>query len=130
MWKNEYLKNLPTFTGKSSDKGINVGSMVLVEDEGPKIGWPLGIVEKVYPGRDNIVRQVDVKTQRGVITRPIQRLRSLEVTHSTPSKATSQTHDTDTNSSEENDNQEDVVKVKTVTTMRGRTVKRRDILDL
>ena len=52
---------------------------MLIEDEGPRIGWPLGVIETVYPGKDGLVRKVDVKTARGTFSRSVQRLRKLEI---------------------------------------------------
>lgn len=43
------------------------------------MSWPIGRVLEVYPGKDNIVTSVKVKTSRGVILRPIQKLHDLEV---------------------------------------------------
>lgn len=40
--------------------------------------WPLAKVEEVYPGKDGQIRVVKLKTTKGVLIRPIQRLISLE----------------------------------------------------
>ena len=78
-WSEDYLKNLPPFRGQASETEIKVGTVVLIEDEGPRIGWPLGVIETVYPGKDGLVRKVDVKTARGTFSRSVQRLRKLEI---------------------------------------------------
>ena len=43
----------------------------------------MGIVHRVYSGRDGLVRTVQVKTTKGLLTRPIQRIHDLEMTDST-----------------------------------------------
>ena len=37
------------------------------------------MIEKVFPGRDGIVRTAEVRTAKGTLIRPIQRLHSLEI---------------------------------------------------
>ena len=132
VWQDEYIKNLPPFTGKSADRGIGVGSVVLVEDEGQKISWPLGIVEKMYPGRDQIIRRVDIRTQKGTITRPIQRLRNLEITtpDNTPLPSLQTEHVSESVESESETQVEQEEPQTETTTRSGRMVKKRAILDL
>ena len=60
-------------------KGVNFGDVVLIEGEGPKLNWPLCIVKEMHPGKDGIARAATVKTAKGTISRPIQRLRFLEI---------------------------------------------------
>ena len=78
-WSEDYLKNLPPFRGRASETEIEVGTVVLIEDEGPRLGWPLGVIKAVYPGKDGLVRKVDLKTARGTLSRSVQRLRKLEI---------------------------------------------------
>ena len=78
-WSEDYLKNLPPFRGRASETDIKIGTVVLLEDEGPRLGWPLGVIEAVFPGKDGLVRKVDVKTARGIFSRSVQRLRKLEI---------------------------------------------------
>ena len=57
-----------------------MGSIVLVrEDNMPRLQCPIGVVVNVYPGRDGLIRSVDVKTRKGVFNRPIQTLHDLEM---------------------------------------------------
>ena len=87
-WVNEYLCSLPPCEGAAVNKGgIQVGSIVLIRGEGTSEGtrrlqWPLGIVHVVYPGRDGLVRSVQMKTAKGLLTRPIQRVHNLEIIES------------------------------------------------
>ena len=84
VWSNDYVRNLPPFKGHPTRDELTVGSVVLVRQEGlPRMRWLVGRVIKVYPSiRDGIIRTVDVKTSKGVFTRPIQLLHRLEVENS------------------------------------------------
>lgn len=86
VWRDEYLKNLPPLTFKSGPqiKGVNTGEVVLVEGEGPKINWPLGIVKEIHPGKGGIARAATVKTAKGTLSRPVQKLRFLEISATDP----------------------------------------------
>ncbi|XP_068247720.1 uncharacterized protein [Palaemon carinicauda] len=59
---------------------LSKGDLVLIkEDNLPRLKWPLGVIVDVFKGRDGLVRSVRLKTKKGEITRPIQRLYNLEV---------------------------------------------------
>ena len=81
MWTSDYIRNLPPCNNAVSGKGeFTVGNVVMIrEDECPRLQWPLGVVQKVFTGRDGLVRSAEVKTTRGVFVRPIQRLHDLEI---------------------------------------------------
>ena len=83
-WVNEYLCSLPPCKSAAVNKGgIQVGSVVLIRGEGTRrLQWPLGVVKVVYPGRDGLVRSVQMKTAKGLLTRPIQRVHNLEIIES------------------------------------------------
>ncbi|MCG8430654.1 MAG: hypothetical protein MJA29_05745, partial [Candidatus Omnitrophica bacterium] len=56
------------------------GSIVLIkQDKQPRLSWPLGVVEELYPGRDGLSRSVRLRTANGELTRSIQCLYDLEV---------------------------------------------------
>ena len=80
-WRKEYL---PTLTKRSRwrkhARNFKVGDLVLTrEDEHVKRGkWPLARITKVLPGKDNIVRVVELKTKDGNYTRPVSCLYKLE----------------------------------------------------
>ena len=66
--------------GPKAEGDLEVGSVVLIrQDNTPRLLWPLGVVQNVYPGRDGVSRAVQIKTKSGVYVRPIQRLHCLEV---------------------------------------------------
>ena len=61
-WFTQHKWFLPT-------ENIKVGDVVLViEPDLPRRHWKLGRIEAVYPGRDGLVRVVDVRTG-GVVKR-------------------------------------------------------------
>ncbi|KAJ8966814.1 hypothetical protein NQ317_015806 [Molorchus minor] len=56
-----------------------LGDVVLIENDSVKrIEWPIGRVVKLLPGKDGCIRLVRVKTVRGELLRPVQRLIPLE----------------------------------------------------
>ncbi|KAG1686342.1 hypothetical protein GQR58_008829 [Nymphon striatum] len=80
-WQKEYLLSLPTCVDKLKKSGnLNIDKIVLIrEDNVPKSKWSLGKIVEVYPGRDGRIRAVALKTAKGIIRRPIQRLHLLEL---------------------------------------------------
>jgi hypothetical protein len=40
--------------------------------------WPLGIVQEVHKGSDNLIRTITLKTKAGIRKRPVQKLYLLE----------------------------------------------------
>jgi len=81
VWSKDYLRNLPPAVNKFQTRGnVGVGSVVLIrEDNFNRMRWPLGVVTKLLPGKDGIVRAVELKTAKGFLNRPVQRLHDLEV---------------------------------------------------
>lgn len=80
-WSQEYLRNLPTGSRKvRSPKSLQKDSVVLIqEDNLPRLSWRMGRVEELLPGTDGLVRCVKIRTMRGSIVRPVQRLHVLEM---------------------------------------------------
>lgn len=79
-FKREYLGFLRSSTPKKHDE-IKIGDIVLVgTDDKKRLNWPLAKVIKLFPGKDGIVRLVKLKTSKGDLLRPIQRLYPLELT--------------------------------------------------
>ncbi|GFX52971.1 bel12-ag transposon polyprotein [Trichonephila clavipes] len=78
--KREYLGFLRSSVIKREDK-INEGDIVLIgTDDKKRLHWLLGRVLELFPGKDGIIRLVKLRTERGDMLRPIQRLYPLEVT--------------------------------------------------
>lgn len=81
MWRKDYIANLPPVVKGFNQKcKVDVGSVVLIRgDNVPRQRWPIGVIVKVYPGRDGLIRSVDVKTVKGIFNRTIQNLHDLEI---------------------------------------------------
>lgn len=75
-WKNEYLISLQKrYKWKNPTRDITVNDLVVVKHEStPPTSWRLGRIVKVYPGSDNHIRVADVRTELGIIKRPITKL--------------------------------------------------------
>ena len=84
VWSKNYLCNLPPAVNKFKTKGhLEKGSVVLIkQDKQPRLTWPLGVVEELYPGRDGLCRSVKLRTAKGTVIRSIQLLYNLEVQNS------------------------------------------------
>jgi hypothetical protein len=76
----EYLAQLVQRGKEPRRKECAVGDVVLVgSDNTKRIDWPLGRIMELFPGRDGVKRVARVKTARGFLERPLQRLFPLEV---------------------------------------------------
>ena len=78
-WSSEYLPKLQIRQKwqKESDP-LKVGDVVLISEENTcRPTWPLGRVTEVIPSRDGLIRTVKLKTRKGFLIRPIQRLHLL-----------------------------------------------------
>lgn len=75
------MRNLPpTVKGFESNCNVKKGSVVLLrEDNVPRMNWPLGIITHIFPASDGIVGCVSVRTAKGVLRRPVQKLHDLEI---------------------------------------------------
>ena len=75
-WKNEYLRELQKRTKwKSSQPCLKIDDLVVIKEENlPPNTWRLGRVVELHTGSDGRVRVVDLRTQRGVLRRPIAKL--------------------------------------------------------
>ena len=82
-WKREYLTALRerhNMKCKTKQQEIEVGEVVMIKGEDKLRGmWKVGIICEVYPGKDNEIRGVQVKTSTGFLERPIQLLYPLEL---------------------------------------------------
>ena len=75
-WRVEYLHLLQTRQKwYKPDYPISVGMLVLVLlDNVPPLHWPLGVIEKVFPGKDNIIRTAQVRYKNNSYVRPVIKL--------------------------------------------------------
>ena len=75
VWRGDYIRHLPPYKGH-----VGPGSVMLIrDDECPSMCWALGLITKVCPVTDGIVRTAEVKTKSSIVIRPVQRLRYLEL---------------------------------------------------
>ena len=80
-WKLEYLTSLREFhktTGNNTQR-VQIGDVVLVHDDIPRINWQLAVIEDVIKGSDGLIRAVNIRTKSGMTNHPIARLYPLEV---------------------------------------------------
>lgn len=75
-WSQEYLTSLhQRQKWNTPSNPIKLGTVVVIKDLNTHpLCWPLGIIEKLYPGKDNIVRTVKVTTRSGSYIRPVVRV--------------------------------------------------------
>lgn len=75
----EYLGQLKLIFDKKPNVSVKLDQIVLIgNDFSKRIEWPLGRVIEVIPGKDGRIRLARVKTLRGELLRPVQRLYPLE----------------------------------------------------
>lgn len=79
-WLSEYL---PTLQCRSKwcepKRNLKEGDIVIIASESlPRGKWPLGVVVQGYESKDGLVRQVSVRTEKGVVRRDIRSLSRLE----------------------------------------------------
>ena len=84
VWSSDYLRSLPLSVRQFRRQGkLAEGSVVLLRDENqPRQKWEMGVVTRLFPGRDGVTRSAEVRTCRGRKTRAVQRLHDLEVLES------------------------------------------------
>ena len=80
-WKHEYLTSLREFYHPSGTSGqrINVGDVVLLHDDCPRISWKMAVVEGLVKGGDGLVRSVNIQTKNGATNQPVSKLYPLEL---------------------------------------------------
>ena len=52
--------------------------MLISEDKVSRGKWPIGRVDRLLPGKDGLICTVILKTKKGLLRRPLQRLHCLE----------------------------------------------------
>jgi len=78
-WHQEYLTTLqqrPKWT--TSTPNLSIGDVDLVKEYNtPPASWHIARVMEPYPGKDNLVREVKLRTSTGEIIRPITKVAVL-----------------------------------------------------
>lgn len=80
-WQVEYLTTLQERKKWRREKeNVKVGLLVLIRNENlPPAQWRLGRIVELLPGKDGLVRNVIVKTEKGAFKRPVQKICILPV---------------------------------------------------
>lgn len=74
------MRERHNLTHKVSKFQPQVGDVVIVRTDNKNRGtWPLAIVSATYPGKDGIIRAVELRTAHGTLERPVQHLYPLEI---------------------------------------------------
>ncbi|GFS54628.1 integrase catalytic domain-containing protein [Trichonephila clavipes] len=75
-WSNNYLSNLQQRSKWKFEKdNAGVGDLVLIKEDNLAVNkWLMGRLIEVFPGKDNRIRVVIIKTQHGVVKRPISKI--------------------------------------------------------
>jgi hypothetical protein len=78
-WSAEYLHLLASRNKWTrSSRTLAVGDLVLIRDAlCSPLRWPVGVIVEAFPGQDNVVRVVNVRTAHGTYLRAVNRLRPL-----------------------------------------------------
>ena len=82
-WTRQYLTTLRerhNLNHKRRNFQVKVGDVVIIRsDEKNRNRWPIAVARQLYPGRDGIVRAVQVDTGKGQLERPVQHLYPMEL---------------------------------------------------
>ncbi|GBM20678.1 hypothetical protein AVEN_150654-1 [Araneus ventricosus] len=80
-WSSEYITQFQRRSKwQRPHYNLRVNDIVLIKDDNlPPLKWRMGRVVETFPGSDNQVRVVKLKTQLGVMKRPIHKLCVLPV---------------------------------------------------
>ena len=75
-WVREYLHSLihrPKWNKPT--EAINEGAVVYwYQPDAPPTHWPLGIVDQTILGNDGVVRSLRIRSTRGMVTRPVNKV--------------------------------------------------------
>ena len=83
FWKRFRKEYLPSLTKRvkwnSEQRDTEIGVLVLLADSNtPQGQWKMARITKVFPGEDGVVRVAEIKTEAGILTRPVTKLCLLE----------------------------------------------------
>ncbi|KAL0829476.1 hypothetical protein ABMA28_004238 [Loxostege sticticalis] len=78
-WKRYSLEYLTSLQKREKwntpSNPVTIGKIVIIkEDNSHPMFWPLAVVSEVYPGKDNVIRAVKVRTSNSTYIRPVTRL--------------------------------------------------------
>ncbi|UYV70812.1 hypothetical protein LAZ67_8000719, partial [Cordylochernes scorpioides] len=80
-WKKEYVINLQKRgKWKSAKPNVKIGDLVLIMEQSiSSPSWILGRVSKTFHGPDMLVRTVELRTGKGLLRRPVNKVAVLPV---------------------------------------------------
>ena len=82
-WSSEYLRALRErhrLEHGNAESGLAVGDVVIIKSvERKRSCWPLGIIEELIVGRDQVVRDAKLRVGKSVLERAVQHLYPLEL---------------------------------------------------
>ena len=82
-WTDEYLRSLRerhNLNHKTKQLNLKIGDVVLIKgDERNRGKWNLGIVQRLIPGRDGVVRAVKLRAGKSYLERAPQHLYPMEL---------------------------------------------------
>ena len=83
FWKRFRKEYLPSLTKRvkwnSEQRNSEIGDLVLLADSNaPRGQWKMARIINVFPGEDGVVRVAEIKTEAGILTRPVTKLCLLE----------------------------------------------------
>ncbi|GBO07098.1 hypothetical protein AVEN_233136-1 [Araneus ventricosus] len=130
-FRSEYLGLLIQRNEHKHGREIKLGEVVLIGSDNVKCTvWPLGFVIELLPGKDGVTRLVRLRTSKGELLRPVQRIFPLEVSSSWFKDCRKETtHENANNEVSSESFRNDTAPV-TLKTKSGRTVKKTLKLDL
>ncbi|PFX31375.1 hypothetical protein AWC38_SpisGene3829 [Stylophora pistillata] len=82
-WRREYLLQLSVRNKWVNEQpALKTGDVVPIsEDKVSRGKWPIGRVERLLPGKDSLICIVVLKTKKGPLRRPVQRLQRLDASN-------------------------------------------------
>lgn len=80
-WSKDYLTQLqPRSKWQKSHENLKKGQVVIVSDDNaPPSRWKIGRIVEAFPGKDGLVRTVDVSCGGHILKRPIHKLGLLPI---------------------------------------------------
>ncbi|XP_055714369.1 uncharacterized protein LOC129808610 [Phlebotomus papatasi] len=87
-WRQEYLHTLQRRSKWSeTHDNLGVGDIVIICEKTSSHSYPLGIIERLHPGKDGRCRVVTIRTARGTFTRAIQNISKMPIEGLPPSSS-------------------------------------------
>lgn len=80
-WEGEYLVTLQERKKwRRERENIKIGQLIVLKDENlPPAQWKMGRIHEVMPGKDGLIRNVLVKTEKSFFKRPVQKICILPI---------------------------------------------------